>query len=945
LRYLWNESPERHNEHVGERGRAGNPLTAQVCMRRSPPPRRLDRYREKRNFTRSPEPRGDDPGAAHPAGSLRFVVQKHAASHLHYDLRLEMGGVMKSWAVPRGPSRDPGVRRLAMKVEDHPVEYNDFEGTIPVGEYGGGTVMLWDRGSYLPDEIAANEDVERAVLGGYERGRLSLTFRGERLRGSYSLIRTATEEGGVRSRWLLVKRKDADAAPGGDITGEALTSVESGRTMDEIAAGEGGRRVWHSDRPRRASTPTPGPGVPPKPDFSSTLPMLARSGVRIPAGEGWTFEPKYDGIRILAFATAASVALITRNGLDKARQFPEIVKALSELSADLGTSLVLDGELVALEAGRIARFEGLQARMHLTDPLQIERHSRDSAAALIAFDVLVIGEEVKIELPWRERREALERILLPRVSEQIRLSETSPDRAALARRAEKEGWEGLMAKRVESRYRPGRRTPDWLKLKMENRQEFVVGGWTEPRGSRAFLGAILLGYYAADGGFVYAGHTGSGFDRQSLEAMHRKLKKLERKTPPFTARPRPNALAHWTTPRVVVEVKFNEWTSDGRLRQPVFLGFRDDRDPRQVVREPGASPEALEESDPDLASRGSEADTGVPPAVAPQGDRGAQDEGAEDTPAARKIRVISAQGAGELKLGRGVAIGLTSLDKVFYPGTAHTKADLLIYYARMADLILPWMKDRPLVLKRFPNGVEGESFYQQAAPDAVPEGVRVETLHLEGKEQRRFVGGHLATLLYTIQLGAISFDPWHSRVTDLDSADYTILDLDPGPGTPFGTVVKVAGRVREEMDAFGLGGALKTSGSRGLHIYLPLPSGTPLDAATLVARIVATRVARKHPKIATIERTTRKRPSGTVYVDFLQNILGKTVAGVYAVRAGVAPTVSTPLSWDELTPDLDPAVFTIDSVPARIGRRGDLWSAAMAHPNEFHRLLESGGKD
>ncbi len=289
-------------------------------------------------------------------------------------------------------------------------------------------------------------------------------------------------------------------------------------------------------------------------------------------------------------------------------------------------------------------------------------------------------------------------------------------------------------------------------------------------------------------------------------------------------------------------------------------------------------------------------------------------------------------------LDRKKALPVTSLDKVFYPETGHTKGDLLVYYARLARHILPAMADRPLVLKRFPNGVEGESFYQQAAPDAPPDGVRVETLHIEGKKQRRLVGGDLATLLYTVQLGAISFDPWHSRVADLDAADYTILDLDPGPGADFQTVVEVARRVKEEMDALGLHGALKTSGSSGLHIYLPLPPATPLDAATLIAQIVATRVARAHPEIATVERMTRNRPSGTVYVDYLQNILGKTVAGVYAARAKPRPTVSTPLSWDELTDDLDLGDYTVDTVPARVARLGDLWHPAMKKPNSLDAL-------
>jgi bifunctional non-homologous end joining protein LigD len=530
--------------------------------------------------------------------------------------------------------------------------------------------------------------------------------------------------------------------------------------------------------------------------------------------------------------------------------------------------------------------------------------------------------------------------------DRVRLGETSAEPETLVQRAKREGWEGIMAKRTGSRYRPGQRSPDWLKIKMENQQELVVGGWTEPRKSRSHLGAILLGYYDENGDFIYAGHTGTGFNQRSLEQLYRELKKLERKTPPFKQRPKTNEPAHWTTPRVVVQVKFNEWTRDGKLRQPVFLGVRDDKDPKEVRREPVAG-DRPETADARTGSRsaGTRSSSGAKVRKAKKTNASPRFTDDElDTPPARKIRDLGSRGGGALRLEKGVSLGITSLEKVFYPETGHTKGDLLRYYARMAEYILPWMKDRPLVLKRFPNGVEGESFYQQAAPDSAPAGVRIETLKIEGKEQRRLVGGNLATLLYTVQLGAISYDPWHTRVDDLESADYTILDLDPGPGADFQNVVEVARWVREEMERLDLHGGLKTSGSSGIHIYLPLPGGTPLEAATLVAQIIATRVARRHPKLATVERMTRNRPRGTIYVDYLQNILGKTVAGVYAARARPTPTVSTPLRWDELTADLDLRDFTIDTVPGRVREVGDLWALAMAKPNSLEKLLEAGRK-
>lgn len=889
----------------------------------------LSTYRRKRDFSRTAEPRGGKKRAA-ADGGLQFVIQKHAASHLHYDLRLELDGVMKSWAVPKGPSLDPSVKRLAMQVEDHPMEYNAFEGTIPQGEYGGGTVMLWDRGSYTLDEARENESDAKAMRRAYRAGKISLTFHGERLQGSYALVRTSRGDQ-EKPQWLLIKHRDEEADEKRDITTEETTSVASGRTMDEIASGKGGRKTWRSNRgpgagPARAKA---GKSTAAAPDLTGLLPMLARSGIRVPDERSFTYEPKYDGIRVLAFATETGAALITRNGNDKAKQFPEIVEALAALVAELGEPVVLDGELVALRKGEIVRFESLQGRMHLTEAKRVRTLARDEPAALVLFDVILAGEDVLVQEPWQERRARLEELLENRTGENLRLGETSSNRKEIEKRALQGNWEGLVAKRIDSVYRPGQRSSDWIKVKLEGSQEFVVGGWTEPRRSRQHFGAILLGYYQ-DGDFIYAGHTGTGFNADSLREMDRRLRRLERKTPPFKEKPRTNEPPHWVTPRVVVQIRFNEWTSRGVVRQPVFVGFRDDKDPKEVVREPTGSPEGDGRSD----DRGSDGG----PAL------GAKRDFTLDGAVARQIRaLLKARKGGTLTLG-GDRLAITNPAKLFFPKKKVTKGELLAYYAEMADLILPWMEDRPLVLKRYPNGIDGEAFYQQAAPDEVPDGVRVEDVSLSGEKEPkpRLVGGNLATLLYTIQLGAISYDPWHSRVGHLESADYTILDLDPGVGADFQRVVQVALWVREEMEALELHGALKTSGSRGLHIYLPLPPETPLEAATLVAQIIATRVATRHPKEATVERTVKKRPRGTVYVDYLQNILGKTIAGVYAVRAKPGATVSTPLDWSELTTELDLRDFDVRTVADRVRELGDLWAPAMSTPNSLQRLLSGG---
>ncbi len=871
----------------------------------------LAEYRAKRDFGKTPEPRGV---RASRKAALRFVVQKHAASHLHFDLRLEMGGVMKSWAVPKGPSADPADRRLAVEVEDHPLEYNTFEGSIPAGEYGGGTVMLWDRGTYRADDVPDGVDEEEALATAYRQGKLSVTFDGERLRGSYALVRTCRGDA-RKPQWLLIKHHDEHSGDGLDPADEYDTSVDTGRTMPEIAAGKGARSTRAAKPAPRASAKAPA--------TPAILPMLASSGGGQPGGDGWTYEPKYDGIRVLAFAGRDTVALVTRNGNDKARQFPEVVSALRELRGELGREIVLDGELVGVRGGEVMRFESLQGRMHLSGERDIHTASDAQQAALVAFDILLDGTRALLRESWSERREALEGVLDGVDSGLIRLGESSEDADAMMARARAGGWEGLVAKRTDSTYTPGKRAKEWVKLKLENRQEFVVGGWTEPRNSRQHVGALLLGYYDADGRFIYAGHTGTGFDRKTLAEAIRRLKPLERKTAPFSETPATNEKAHWTTPRVVVEVRFNEWTSKGILRQPVFLGFRDDKDARSVVREPDATSAAA-------GLGGGE--------VAP-GPRQSNNAVVE-----RLLTAERSGGDGTVSLGRGEQLAFSNLGKVYFPARRDplTKGDLARYYAETARFILPWMKDRPLVLRRFPGGIEGQAFYQQTPDADVPAGVRVETIvEPDGDHKRRLVGGDLATLLYTVQLGAISYDPWHSRVQSLELADYTILDLDPGEGTSFRTVVEVAKLVKEELDRHGLHGALKTSGSTGLHVYLPLPPRTALETATLLAQFIATRVAARAPKVATVERMVKRRPRGTVYVDYLQNILGKTVAGVYAVRARPGATVSTPLAWDELDDSLDPRAFTIRTVPERLAERGDLWGPAMKRPIPLRRFLRA----
>ncbi|HEY8833381.1 MAG TPA: DNA ligase D [Gemmatimonadaceae bacterium] len=919
----------------------------------------LAEYQRKRDFNRTAEPSGDELAAPTRAGRLRFVIQKHAASHLHFDLRLELDGVMKSWAVPKGPSLDPSVKRLAMQVEDHPIDYNTFEGTIPKGEYGGGTVMLWDRGTYSSDVASSPEKEEDAIRDGLKRGDLKITFHGERLHGSYALVRMKFARDGSSSKpqWLLIKHRDQFASDQ-DVVADNMTSVDTGRTMEEIASGKS--KIWRSNRkprklaiPLSSGTPSTKKSVdkssPPKLHFKSLEPMYASVGSEVPES-GWTFEPKYDGIRVLAYATSTDVKLITRNGKDKAQQFPEIVAALKKLASASRKSLVLDGEIVALIDGEPARFQELQGRMHVKESHMIERHSSSTPAALILFDILMDGDDVLIKEPWSERRARLVKRVEKHVSKQVRLTESvQGDGEKMLENARRQGWEGIIAKRVDSRYDPGNRSRNWLKLKIEFRQEFVVGGYTEPRNSREHIGALLLGYFD-HGRFIYVGHTGGGFTRRGLEEMYDRLEPLERKTSPFEETPKTNEKAHWVKPEVVVEVKFSEWTADRRLRQPIFLGVRDDKDPKEVdieatsvQRKPARDDTTARERPRSTVAARTRLPEKAPPRKTQRktgSARGTRKKVEKDSLLEQLTSVEQKRGDGSLDFGNGKTLKVSNLDKVFFPKEKYTKGDVMRYYTRIADFILPVVQDRPLVLKRFPDGIDGEAFYQQKASETTPPEVRVELIETDGGEkQRRIIGGDLLTLLYTIQLGAVSVDPWHSRVQSLEYADYTVIDLDPGPRANFDRVIQVARWTKEVIDGFGLNAAIKTSGSTGLHIYLPLPPRTPNDAATIVAQMIATKVAGAHPKEATIERAVKARGAATVYVDYLQNIQGKTVASAYSVRAKPGATVSTPLEWTELTDDLDLRAFNLANAAERFEEVGDVWAEAMRKKNSLRALV------
>jgi bifunctional non-homologous end joining protein LigD len=703
-------------------------------------------------------------------------------------------------------------------------------------------------------------------------------------------------------------------------------------------------------------------------DARSLRPMLASLPATPPplTGSGLVYEPKYDGIRAIVLVEpakdAARVHMWSRLGNEKTRQFPEVVSALATWGRALPGPVVLDGEIVALDGkGRPAGFQRLQHRIHVQVPgfrsNKPQLGPEEQPTALIAFDLLRDDELDLRKMPLSARRARLDALFarFPARGSELRLSEqVTGDGRALYERARAEGWEGLLVKEARAPYRDGRRSPEWRKLKIVQQDEFVVGGWTEPKGTRTRFGSLVLGARRGSS-LVHVGDVGTGFSGQELDRVWALLEPLETSDCPFADLPKTLGRPRWVKPRLVAQVRFSEWTDDGRLRHPVYLGLRDDKRARDVKTAPPGIETSVPPGDlrPRRLQRGrrSPGGTEVSPARATVSRTPPRKKSADakalaawrptsDALVSQLHDFEARRKSGKLQLPDGDTLEITNLHKVFWPEPRFTKGDLLRYYTRVAPLILPVVADRPLVMKRMPNGVDAEAFYQHRAPEPVPRGVHVETLP-DDDVPARLVGGSLKTLLYMGQLASISMDPWFSRMDDLDHPDQVAIDLDPQPGATFGQILDVARWVHDELHRLGVTGYPKTSGSEGLHVFIPLRAGTSYEAGMLFCQIVATLVSSKHPKVATIERTVKRRKPGTVYVDYLQNIQGKTLACAYSARASAFGGVSAPLTWDEVYDRPKPQDFTIANMLDRVAKVGDLWEAMRTDTGaELARALD-----
>jgi bifunctional non-homologous end joining protein LigD len=815
-----------------------------MAATRKPKPDSLTAYRAKRTLGATPEPSGT---SAAPPGR-RFIVHKHAASHLHYDLRLEMEGTLKSWAVPRGPSRNPADKRLAVHVEDHPIEYGDFEGIIPEGNYGAGAVIVWDRGTWVPLEDP---------VAGLVKGKLLFELRGHKLRGRWTLVKIKRGQ----KEWLFIKERDGYVGRNGDDFPQG--SVLSGLTVEELRdgtdrAGPLRRELTKLGAPRRAVT------------AAECEPMLAETRAEPFTRSGWVFEAKLDGYRMRVAREAGEAKLLTRKGRDATPAFPELARAITALPFE---GLVMDGELVILDDAGKPSFQRLQNRARLSGALEIRRAAVEWPASLFLFDLLAVeGHDVR-PLPLETRKRLLGK-LLPQAGP-LKYCEHFSDGVALYAQAERLGLEGIMAKKADAPYRAGR-SANWLKIRADRVDDFVVVGFTAPQGSRGGFGALHLANYV-DGELTYAGRAGSGFTTQQLDEVAADLARLTRATPACTG-PVPAGPGHgWVEPELVVEVRFKEWTNEGLLRQPVFLRFRDDKKPEECVRERGAG-------------------------------GGEQ----EEIPAASITAPRSPLPAPDVKF--------TNLDKVFWPEDGYTKGDLIEYYRTIAPWMLPYLADRPLVLTRFPDGIHGKSFFQKDAPKYAQQFVRTVTIWSEDsqRELEYFVCEDAGALQYIANMAAIPLHIWSSRVQALETPDWCILDLDP-KGAPFTDVVTVAKALRALCDEIGLPTYVKTSGSSGLHVLVALGRQVTYQQSRTLGGLLARVIASELPDIATITRQVSRR-GGKVYVDYVQNGHGRLIVAPFAVRPLPGAPVSMPLSWREVTPKLDIRKFTIRTAPARMNK-------------------------
>lgn len=893
----------------------------------------LTEYKRKRSFNETPEPTG----GKSEKNKLIFVVQKHAASRLHYDFRLELDGVLLSWAVPKGPSLNPADKRLAMHVEDHPFDYKDFEGNIPEGNYGAGTVIVWDSGTYEPIESAKTKKEQEEILRrDYQKGSMKFILHGKKLNGEFAIVKMKGRE---ENSWLLIKHRD-NFASDEDIT-EQEKSVVSGKTIEDIAH-DSKSKTWKSNRSsekktvakkvaRKTVTPATKKvkSATSPVDYEKLLqsvdgkkksklpsdikPMLATLIDKPTDQRGWLYEVKWDGFRAITYLNEGSVDIRSRNNKDFNKKFYPLYQA----AKDWNVNAVVDGEIIVVNENGKPDFNALQEW----------RSEADGELVYYLFDLLWLDGYSLMNVPLAERKELLKKIVPSngnvRVSEAFETSATE-----FFSLADKMELEGIIAKKADSLYKPDVRSKEWLKIKTEKHQEAIIAGYTVNENTTKRFSALLMGVYEGKE-LVFIGPVGTGFTVKMQDELLKRMKPYETDECPFDEVPdynkpsrfRPNppkAKVVWLKPELVAEVSYRAVGGDGGMRHPSFRGLREDKDAKNVVREEAtAVADAAESQQQPLAEK-----------VLTKVDR-------------ERKTLLNPKDETQVRSLDGHELKFTNLSKVYWPDEGYTKRDMLNYYYQVAPLMLPYMKDRPQTLNRFPNGITGTSFYQKDVTGKVPSWIETYQYFSEGdqREKHFMVCTDEASLLYIASLGCIEMNPWSSRTQSPDNPDWCVIDLDPDKKNTFDQVIEAANVTKEVLDSLGIPSFPKTSGSTGLHIYIPLGAKYHYEDSKEFARGIVRVVNAQIPKFTSIERKVSDR-NGKMYLDFLQNRPQATLAGPYSLRPKPGAPVSMPLDWTEVRKGLKIQNFTIKNAMSRLKETGDLFKGVLGEGIDLKSVVK-----
>lgn len=855
----------------------------------------LQLYKKKRNFNNTPEPEGKVKSTGN---KLCFVIQRHNASRLHYDLRLELDGVMKSWAVPKGPSLNPKDKRLAVMVEDHPMEYNKFHGIIPKGNYGAGTVDIWDEGTYTVDPYHAKTKNEKAELRNMlEKGQLKFVMNGKHLKGSFALVRLRDEKS-----WLLIKHRDKYAVD--EYDSEDISPIKPHNTD----------KTWQSNRQNsRQKSAKAARSVRAKAKKLTHFikPMLATPSEVPFTDEDWVFEIKWDGYRAVTERKGKNLKFYSRNGLEFHELYPELVPELMKIKKDC----VLDGEIVVLNEEGKPSFQKLQ---------QFD-DNRDLPILYYVFDCLSYDGKDLTDLPLTERKKYAQKAI-PKSNAIIYSDHIEGEGEKFFNEIIKlDGLEGMMAKRADSTYEEGRRSRSWLKIKLVNTQEAIIAGYTAPRESRKYFGALILGVY--DGRKLrYIGHSGTGFTDKMLKELHAQLQPLVTDETPFDEKVPVNAKVTWVEPELVCNVKFSELTDEGIMRHPVFMGLRIDKEAEEV--------DHIDKPVKTKATKNTKVKTPVKKTVAKK-------TATKKTAGSKSNDIGSSKENERLVELDGHELKLTNQNKIFWPEEKYTKGDVINHYNKIADFILPYLIDRPQSLKRNPGGIADKGFYHKDAGDKAPSWVKSEEVYSESgnKTIDYIICNNKATLIYLANLGCIELNPWNSRIQKPDNPDYLIMDIDPSEKNTFNQVIDVALVIKEILDEAGCTCYCKTSGATGMHVYIPLQGRYTYDQARPFSEVIANLANERLPKFTTVERPLNQR-KGRIYIDFLQNRRGQTLSSVYSIRPVPGASVSTPLKWNEVKHGLSPLDFTIKTIHKRLDKVGDLFANVLTDKNDLRKCID-----